>query len=823
MRKTFKVVACVFAVVLAAAPVPAEDVQGRWLFGARPLPNASSDPRGIVVEDFDGDGFVDFAVAERFSGDVVIMFGGPDVLLSPPVYYPVGSRPYYLTTANLNGDAHLDLAVSNRDSDDLSVLLGNGDGTFGPTSTFDAGGAFVGRIVAGDVTGDGLEDVLVCAYLEGDVILHEGNGDGTFDAPVPVASTGYKFVALAHLNGDSSLDLVSDADDQVGVRLADGLGGLLPAVYYDVGEPSPYSVGAVAVADFDDDGALDLAVTNDVDISILMGAGDGTFAPEQRFAVDGYPWSIVADDLNADGIDDLLVGGSPLTVLTGIGDGSFDVTFVTPVLAGPALAVADLDENGHRDLVSSGTGITYLPGKGNGTFDERIGLSGLPSGSNQYLDQIVTDLDRDGLPDRLFLYETQGLQLMHGRPDGSFVEVAGSTTLENPVDMAVGDFNGDDWPDAVVIVDNDEPFSTEFKRIVIVFNLGDGTFAPVAVGAPAIDDHLSAVATGHFNGDPHLDVVVADEVSNQVTVLLGQGDGSFVTPFTSFAVGDGPFELITAAIDQDADVDLLVRHAGSGDTRVYLGNGTGGFQLSATIPDGADTVRVFVAEVDGDSFVDLIRVDRGADQFAIFPGNGDGTFQSELVLPTDRDPMDVKPGDFDRDGILDLAVATSYEGTRVFFGNGDGTYEIGSPHLPSLSFGFPSNELFSRDFDLDGWTDLLVRGILLFNLGGPGMLAYEADGQTLRWPGVLDAVGYNVYRGELATLADLDLNGLPDGGYGACVSGADPDTTDTVFTDTSLPPAGGGYFYLRSVVTTIAEDLGSTSAGLTRTPTTWCP
>ncbi len=104
---------------------------------------------------------------------------------------------------------------------------------------------------------------------------------------------------------------------------------------------------------------------------------------------------------------------------------------------------------------------------------------------------------------------------------------------------------------------------------------------------------------------------------------------------------------------------------------------------------------------------------------------------------------------------------------------------------------------------------------------GPGP---QADGETLAWPAVTGALSYDVYRGTVGSLDDVDGDGLPDGDYGVCLTGLDDDARDTFFVDPQLPSAGAGFFYLMSVIDAGEENgIGSTSAGLPRTPAVPCP
>lgn len=126
------------------------------------------------------------------------------------------------------------------------------------------------------------------------------------------------------------------------------------------------------------------------------------------------------------------------------------------------------------------------------------------------------------------------------------------------------------------------------------------------------------------------------------------------------------------------------------------------------------------------------------------------------------------------------------------------------------------------DGDDDG-TPVVDMGAFEFPHGSA--LSFEADAVTLSWRAFGGAEAYNVYRGFLADLVDVDTDGLPDGGYGSCIDHLDPDTSDTTLLDPASPDPGEGFFYVMSTVDALGQErfLGTTSAGLPREILSPCP
>jgi hypothetical protein len=104
------------------------------------------------------------------------------------------------------------------------------------------------------------------------------------------------------------------------------------------------------------------------------------------------------------------------------------------------------------------------------------------------------------------------------------------------------------------------------------------------------------------------------------------------------------------------------------------------------------------------------------------------------------------------------------------------------------------------------------------------VLTFDADKATMRWPALLGVASYVMYRGDLGDLVDANADGLPDNGYGVCVTGSDPDPADTVFVDAEVPGEGHGFFYVKGVKDGAAvRGLGVTSAVKARVPAVTCP
>ena len=320
---------------------------------------------------------------------------------------------------------------------------------------------------------------------------------------------------------------------------------------------------AMAAADFNGDGRIDLAVGNldSATVSIFLGNGDGTFKAHADFQTGLDPNSLVTADFNGDGKPDLALanGSGTVSVLLGNGDGSFQPH--VDYAAGPAadsLTAGDFNGDGKLDLVvvnnnsnQSGT-ISVLLGNGDGTFQSHVDY---PVGTGPY-SIAVGDFDRDGRLDLVVAnYPVDDtVSVLLGNGDGTFKPQVTYAVGRQPDSVAAGDLNGDGKLDLAVSNFADGTLS-------VLLGNGDGTFhAHVDYPAGRVP---STVIIGDFNGDGKLDLATSNYAPGGYTVppgyiniLFGNGDGTFQTP-TAFVAGPNPATVAVADFNNDGTLDFV--------------------------------------------------------------------------------------------------------------------------------------------------------------------------------------------------------------------------------------------------------------------------
>jgi len=695
-----------------------------------PIIPTSTDVTELTTADLNNDGKLDLVYVDgtgpQFALHVLMGKGDGTFIHGQDIGLPVRVC-CALTVGDVTGDGKPDIvmagfsvASSGQITVIIAVLVGNGDGTFQPViqSTFQPTNInvyplFRSGFAIGDINGDGKADLALLDRQNAIIYTVIGDNTGSFVPGVTVQSFTRDDVYLLDLNGDGHLDvLTTDAiGAQFEVFLGKGDGTFSNDVRYSAGTPA----GPFFLVDVDGDGRPDVLTlfyqaNSPTQIGYFKGNPDGTFSSLIGLGVSpsqgNQPVSV--RDLNSDGIPDLTfltpsgiavslgaggpTFGAPLTTISG-GSTSPYSTLPTKLVAG------DFNSDGRLDIaVAVEGGIELLFGKGDGTFASAdfYDLNHTVGGA------AVADFNGDKFPDIAVTVAATFPRLLLGDGSGKFTFAPDPNTSYGlpgaDATLLAGDFNGDGKPDLNLgnMVLNQSSAGTQS----IAYNLGNDLFStPVSIpnSSPVLAD---------FDGDGRMDMLQLS--GQQIIVLLGQSNNSFVTATTTLHVGAVSGFFNVGDVNHDGKADLVLNYFDH--LEVWRGNGDGTFTYlsSVNIQNVVNDVVAAVGDVDGDGNGDIILAPDAnpAGRFgplAILYGNGDGTFQAPVYLPISRRYSQITIADLNRDNKPDL-IMTDGAAIAVIMNLGNRTFDAEVDFIAGRAV----SALNVVDINSDGYPDIVV-------------------------------------------------------------------------------------------------------------------
>jgi len=641
-------------------------------------------PYGVALGDVTGDGYPDIVTANHNSSDVSVLAGDGAGGFASQVCFAVGSGPWGVALGDVTGDGLPDIVVANSNyygnGNDVSVLAGDGAGGFAPQVRYDVGDEPAG-LALGDVTGDGLPDIVTANshWVDwedtSDISVLAADGAGGFISDVTYAVGDRPYcVALGDVTADGIPDIVTAnwSGYNVSILAGDGAGGFAPEVRLAIGTGPRW----LALGDVTDDGITDIvtANTNRDEVSILAGDGAGGFAAQLSFDVGGYqPRYVALGDVTGDGIPDIVTansGSDDVSILAGAGVRAFIPETAYGVGTGPrGVALGDVTGDGFRDIVTANLDsddVSVLAGDGDGGFASQVRYA---VGDSPY-SVALGDITGDGNPDIVTAnYHTDDVSVLSGNGAGGFSPVANYAVGHTPHSVALGDVTCDGTPDIVV----GNYYGSDVSLLV-----GDGTggFAPEVrydIGT------YPTVALGDVTGDGNLDIITGNE-SDDVSVLASDGAGGFL-PEVRYAAGDCCHGVVTGDLTGDGISDIVTANSHSNDVSVLVSDGAGGFAAQLRFAAGNSPTDVALGDLTGDGNLDIVTANSWGAAVSLLVGDGTGGFAPLVLYNVGDYPLSVALGDVTGDGHLSIAAA-NYRSNDVSFLAGDGAGGLG--FLPNI-------------------------------------------------------------------------------------------------------------------------------------------
>jgi hypothetical protein len=726
--------------------------------------NVGAGPTAVGVGDFDQDGNMDIVTVNIDSNTVTILFGDSTGSFNAGRQdYAVNDTPVAVAVDDYNNDRKPDLAVLNDKT--VYLLMSNGDRTFtppavNPLNTRSAGGT---AITTGLFNADSFPDLAISNIDSGNVSVFLGNGNGTFKgATLANVGSGPDGIVTGDWDGDSKIDIaVVDsteiADMNVTLLFGNGDGTFQNAA------PTTAETDSVAIAkaDFDASGRLDFAVTNvsglDNTVNVLL------YDPSAQNAENGFALqdqitglalgqgqvAVQAADLNADGRPDLIALGEDAgtigvfinttgQAITPTSPSSGTPTPTPPNPSSPTLTSppATGTPTPTRTPTATATPIPIPYGVCNTNQPGEPAVGGQPVAVAVGLfknlrRQFIAVADQSG--NRVVIITAQ---ITSGAADACAVlglqHWVDETNIAAPVALLAQDLDGDNNDDLAVVGSG---------GLSVFYGDGNGGFVKGAGSPMPAGTAPHTLAVADFNRDGRLDVIVADDDSNNSSIFLNSDPNP---PHRSFAaacpipVGRKAGLVIAQDLNLDGLQDFAVASGETIDISVFLQKPPGS-PTPGTLPPCSTLAQSFrgltplnlpakpqALVVDSFDLSDAIpdfavamSAPSGNGSFVVFLGHagssGDVSYQRQnpVAVPTppvgalqQSSPSALGSGDITRDGRTDLVVADrNNNDVALFFANGNGSF--GSALLESVNGSTPVG-LTMKDIDGDGRPDVVV-------------------------------------------------------------------------------------------------------------------
>lgn len=492
----------------------------------------------LVSGDFNNDGKLDIAVATD-GMQIGVALGTGSGSFNSMINYSLSGTNYSLVTNDFNADGKLDIAVAGYG---LEIMTGSGTGSFILTQSYYEGLQPI-RIECADFNNDGKKDLLTTNSTNGlnpGISVFSGIGNGTFSTPTNYPGS-YAQPELSDLNNDGYLDICQAISNTIAVRKGTSTGTFLPAVQTTiVGGASSFCTG-----DFNKDNKKDIVFSNNaaLNISELLGNGDGTFETPRIYATGFPPGEVEKSDLNNDGFTDIV-------------------------------------------MTKNSGGIGFFQGDGLGNFS----ILGNIVSTTTFTQLTLKDFNNDGKMDIAALQNSSGykISVFLGNGLGGFSSAITTSGLTGINELVTGDFNGDGKLDIAV--------GTNGPQVGVALGTGTGAFSSMV--NYAISGPNYGLTVNDFNGDNKLDIAVA---GYGLEIISGSGTGSFTLTY-SYVDNVQPVIIENADMNNDGVEDLVCSNTVSG-LSIYLGNANGTFQAPIYLSPGG--TKYAIADFNGDRILDI--------------------------------------------------------------------------------------------------------------------------------------------------------------------------------------------------------------------------
>jgi hypothetical protein len=463
------------------------------------------------------------------------------------------------------------------------------------------------------------------------------------------------------------------------------------------------------------------------------------FVARRDLSIGGTPHGIAVTDLNGDGKKDILAANgssNSFSILLGAGGGVFKPEVRKTTASFPnSLAVASFNSStdAHLDVAVAcfvGDQVQIFPGNGAGGFGVPTSIS-TGFGSHP-IALAVLDFNLDNKKDlAVVLNGSNTVRLYQGNGLGGFSLFSALTVELSPVDLVLGDWDGDLKLDLAVVSEMDpSPIPPPDGKVTVAYGCPTGFCFPIVFTVGPVP---ASITSGLLNNDTLPDLITGSTASNNVSVLFGDIDFGF-TSVVAVPVGGASQVVAVADFNGDAMQDLSVGlelPGGQGGVQIVTGNGMGGFTAGGIFSIGSFPGGLAAQDVGGTSAIDLMSTNVGAASISLLFGDGAAGFTSTPTHLIGANLSALDSADMNADGKVDLAVTRTTENkVDVLLGSGTGTFSAGGILL--LAAASSPNAVSIRNFTSDSIPDIAtlngeLETLSVFPGTGPGTFGSRVD------------------------------------------------------------------------------------------------
>ena len=613
-------------------------------------------------------------------------------------------------------------------------------------------------VLAADVDGDGLIDVMSASQNDGKLAWYRNLGQGHFALQQVLTNLeSLLSFKVGDFNNDGILDVVciQSGFDKLTWHLGEGGGAFTSSKFLDLPHGFEHQEGlpeSLQVVDLNRDGWLDILVANRKGSSVWFANREGTGFESVEFSSQSSAVVVPGNFSNQDRPGIILVRESDPNQIIWLqyGDsGSYDTQYTGTIsgdLSVLTAAAADLNQDGREDVVlGARSEVLWFENLGNGALSPATTIT---TQTNRPKCMFLFDINGDGMVDILTGSQRNIIWFLNDGTGSFPSRIYVATDIGGDVNAVSGaDLDGDGLLDVIAGLDRE-------NLVVWYKNRGNGNYDEARdLSSPLVD--IESVYLADLNNDGYLDILYADKGAGLIGWFMFMDTGLMVHQPLIAKRSAKPSFVIAADLNGDGFMDILSTSSSGNEIAWYANQGNGSFSEANVIgPNILGPSSVVACDINQDGLLDVVSASAGDDTISSFLNLDDGRFSDRQIVGSGVEgASSVCAADLNNDGYPDI-ISGAFDGSKVswFQNKGDGTFRSESVVSTSLR---SATGVSAMDLDGDGWVDILSASMYDAKVAWYGN---NGDGTFSSQQVLLD----DMHWASFVTVGDLNNDGNPD-------------------------------------------------------------